>query len=333
MADPDTEADLIQSIFAPLSLGAPGSYGLHDDVAFLAPAHHGLIVTQDQIIEGTHFLPSDHIDMIAKRLVRRNLSDMIAKSGIPTAAFLSLAWPEARDRAGIKTFARGLGEDLDQLCGSCPLMGGDTSVTNGPLVASLTMLGRPTTGHGQPVLRSGARIGDVVAVTGVIGDAWLGLQVRLGKLSPDNLDACVAFAMAPQPPDLRLASLVGRYASASIDVSDGLILDASHIAKASGVSINLQLDLMPLSDEARNFTSFGTGHLSDVERATMLAAGGDDYQPLMTVSLSDFDAFQDAAEIIGVRVTQIGHCARGETVSLTYKGVPVAMPATLGWQI
>jgi thiamine-monophosphate kinase len=329
MADPMSEADLIQGIFAPLSLGALGSYGLRDDIAFLAPAPHGLIVTQDQIIERTHFLPSDPLDLIAQRLVRRNLSDMIAKSGIPTAAFLSLAWPKARNRDGIKTFARGLGEDLDQLCGHCPLMGGDTSITDGPLVASLTMMGRPTTSAGIPVLRSGAQIGDMVAVTGVIGDAWLGLQVRLGRMPADNLEACIAFSAAPRPPNLGIASLIGRYAHASIDVSDGLILDASHIAKASGVAISLELDLLPLSDEARRFIGFGDRHPAELERTISLATGGDDYQPLITLPPSEAEAFRKAAQGLGVRVTLIGQCGSGEGVSLRYKGESFKVPTKL----
>jgi thiamine-monophosphate kinase len=324
-----SEADLIQTLFAPLALGAMGSFDLKDDVAFLPPATHGLIVTQDQIIEGTHFLAEDPLDMIARRLVRRNLSDMIAKGGKPKAAFLSLAWPKSRKRAGMAEFARGLGDDLANLCGMCPLMGGDTSETSGHLIASLTMMGTPTAASGQPVLRNGAQVGDVVAVTGVIGDSWLGLQARQGTLSRVLLKNCATFSLAPCPPDVAMADLIGRYAHAAIDISDGLILDASYIAKASGVAITLHLDKVPLSEEAGCFQGFD----SDIERAIILSIGGDDYQPLIAINASDFEAYKSQAEAIGVRVTRIGTCAHGAGVHLEYDGAPVEMPSAVGWQI
>jgi thiamine-monophosphate kinase len=329
MSDSESEAALIESLFAPLSLGAKGSFGLRDDVAFLPSPLHGHIVTQDQIIEGTHFLPNDPLDMIAKRLVRRNLSDLIAKGGVPTAAFLSLAWPKSRDRAGLTLFARGLGEDLAQLCGDCPLMGGDTSETSGPLVASLTMLGTGTTPTGQPVLRSGAQSGDVVVVTGVIGDAYLGLQARLDRLPASQVPGCVAFSLAPHPPSVALSPLIGRYANASIDVSDGLILDAQRIAIASSLRVDLTLEAMPLSTEAAAYQGLG----SIQERALALATGGDDYQPLLTLTPVNFDAFKEAAATLGISATRIGKCTQGGGLQLTYDGLALEMPLHSGWQI
>ncbi len=329
LTDPKSEADLIQSLFKPLTKGVEGSYELRDDVAFIQPSQSGFIVTQDQIIEGTHFLPEDPLDMIARRLVRRNLSDMIAKGGLPTAAFLSLAWPKARDRAGMAEFVRGLGEDLSDLCGDCPLLGGDTSETSGHLVASLTMLGKPLALTGQPVMRSGAQVGDIVAVTGFIGDAWLGLGVRQGKLASDRLHGCRQFSLAPCPPDLQMAQLIGSYARASLDVSDGLILDAWRLAAASKVAINLALEQIPMSQEAQAYEGFG----GDEQRALLLATGGDDYQPLFTLASHDFLTVQDQAARFGVRVTQLGVCMEGEGVRLTFEGKDIAIPDTIGWQI
>jgi thiamine-monophosphate kinase len=328
MSDLDPETDMIQSLFAPLALGATGSYGLGDDVAFVPTSEAGIIVTQDQVIEGTHFFPNDPLEIVAKRLVRRNLSDIIAKGGVPTAAFLSLAWPKSRDREGIARFAQGLGEDLAQLCDDCPLMGGDTSTTNGPLVASLTMMGRPTAPNGQPVLRSGAQVGDVIAVTGVIGDAWLGLQVRHGILNGRYLKDCIDFAMAPYPPTLKMAPLIGQYAKASLDVSDGLLLDALRLANASGVAIIMALDELPISEEAE-MTDF-----PDAEyRNALLATGGDDYQPLIAIKPNDFSPFKAAAKKLGVRVTRIGTCVAGEGLSLTYLDEPFDLPLSLGWEV
>jgi thiamine-monophosphate kinase len=329
MSTPQSEDDLIQSLFAPLTLGASGSFGLHDDVAFLSNRGAGIIVTQDQIIEGTHFLPDDPLDMIARRLVRRNLSDIIAKGAIPTAAFLSLAWPRGRPRSTMAEFVLGLGDDLNKLCAKCPLMGGDTSLTDGHLVASMTMIGRPCATSGQPVLRSGAKAGDVLAITGVIGDAYLGLQARLGLISPTSLEACIRFSAAPSPPRVEMAELIGRFARASLDVSDGLILDASRLGKASGVGISLDIGAIPLSDEAAAFVA----QADEVPRLLLLATGGEDYQPLMAIGENDFGEFQSLSQQIGVRVTQVGRCLVGEGVTLTYQNRPIPMPPHTGWQI
>lgn len=329
MPDQQSEADLIQSAFAPLTLGNAGAFGLHDDLALIKGEPQGLLVTQDQVIEGTHFLRSDPLYMIARRLVRRNLSDMIAKGGVPTAAFLSLAWPKSRPRSGIAEFARGLGEDLSQLCRQCPLLGGDTSETTGNLVASLTMMGRPSSPSGLPILRSGARVGDVIAVTGVIGDSWLGLQARLGARSAQGLKACIAFSMAPCPPSIGIAELIGQYAHASIDISDGLFIDASHISKQSSVAITLELDKIPMSPEAQAATGFS----DELKRVLALGSGGDDYQPLMALSPHNLDALQRAANAINMTVTQVGHCMAGQGVTLRYHGKQIDMPAVMGWQI
>jgi thiamine-monophosphate kinase len=329
LSDSKAEANLIQSLFAPLTLGEQGAYGLRDDAAFLPSAAHGLIVTQDQVIEGTHFLPNEPLHMIAKRLVRRNLSDMIAKGGVPTAAFLSIAWPKSRDRADVALFARGLGEDLEDLCGACPLMGGDTSQTSSHLIASLTMMGRPLAKSGQPVLRSGAKVGDIVAVTGVIGDAWLGLMTRQEVFNWQDYRECVKFSLAPSPPDLGMAALIARYAHASIDISDGLLLDASRIAEASGLAIEIELEKIPVSREGDTFCDEG-----DRENQIMLlATGGDDYQPLITLSPTDFEAYREAAEEFDVTVTEIGMCVEGQGIKTTYEGEDMDLPLDLGWQI
>jgi thiamine-monophosphate kinase len=328
MSEFDPETDMIQAVFAPLSIGVEGAYGLRDDVAFIPSTGHGLIVTQDQVIEGTHFYPNDPLEMIAKRLVRRNLSDMIAKGGVPTAAFLSLAWPKAHARTEISRFAQGLGEDLRDLCGGIPLLGGDTSTLEGPLVASLTLLGTPTAPSGQPVLRSGALAGDVIAVTGVIGDAWMGRMVREGMFKGRNLANCLAFAMAPYPPPLQIAPLIGQYAHASLDVSDGLFLDAYRLAAASGVRLEIELECLPVSDEV---SSYDFPDMNN--RNSLLATGGDDYQPLLAISEADFRAFEQAAASLGVTLTKIGMCREGEGLGVSYNGEPMELPLSLGWGV
>jgi thiamine-monophosphate kinase len=313
-----------------LTLGAPGAFGLKDDVAQLPPNAFGQIVTCDQVIEGTHFLPDDPFDLVAKRLVRRNLSDLVAKGCRPLGAFLTLAWPKGRPISQMTDFARGLGEDLVNLCGNCPLYGGDTSTSSGPLTASLFLIGEPLTASKQPVLRRGARPGDVVYVTGVIGDAYLGLQVRLGQESSDDLKACQGFSMAPVPTALAMAEPIARFACASIDVSDGLLADAGHLVTHSKVAMDLALDSLPLSPEASAWVAAGNDSTAGLLR---LATGGDDYQALICLPKEHEDEFKRVAHSLGTRVTKIGKCAKGDSLTLSYLAQPVQMPKITGWQI
>jgi thiamine-monophosphate kinase len=331
--DTPNETNLIQSLFAPLTLGHPASFGLHDDVAFLpTAATAGFVITQDQVIEGTHFLASDPIDWAARRLVRRNVSDLIAKGAHPRAAFLSLAWPKARPRGEMADFAAGLGEDLKHVCGNCPLLGGDTSTTNGPLVASLTLLGEMAGTRTSPVLRSGAQVGDRVLVTGAIGDAWIALQIRLGHMSAsDGLEACLKRATLPQHPPMALADLIAQYANASIDVSDGLLADATHLATQSGAALHLNLDHIPLSPEAQKWCDADPDQ--SLPRRLLLATGGDDYQPLLTLSPTHAQAFCAASQALGVPVTDLGSVAVGKGLHLRHHDHAVPLPARLGWGI
>ncbi len=329
MEQAPAEFDLIAQLWAPLTRGAPGAYGLKDDVAYLPSLSVGHVVTCDQVIEGTHFLSSDPLDWVAKRLVRRNLSDLIAKGCKPVGAFLTLAWPKSRPYAQVADFAVGLGQDLSDLCGECPLLGGDTSSTTGPLVASLTLIGKGLSVTGAPILRSGARGGDLVFLTGTTGDSYLGLQARLGLMDGQGLAGAVAFAMAPAPPPLAAANVIGTFAQASIDISDGLLADAGHVAEASHLAMHIHLEKVPLSSEA---TAFVARSPNPVESLLGLVTGGDDYQALMCVAPDRAAAFVSELKAIGVGVTQIGVCQEGQGFVLTYLGSAVALPARTGWQ-
>lgn len=329
MEPPPPEFDLIAQLWAPLTLGAPGAFGLKDDVAQLPGAPFGHVVTCDQIIENTHFLLCDPLDWVAKRLVRRNLSDLIAKGCKPVGAFLSVAWPKSRPYAHLTDFAAGLGQDLAQLCGACPLLGGDTSTTQGPLVASLTLIGAPLSAVGQPILRSGAQAGDLIFLTGTIGDPYLGLQVRLGLMDGQGLEGAVAIALAPSPPPLTVAEIIAAHAKASIDISDGLLADAGHIAGACSLALQLDLARVPLSAEARAFLD--RAH-APVEALLSLVTGGDDYQTLACVAPDDAEAFVAKMNALGVQITQIGVCLDGQGVEIFHRGTRLDLPARTGWQ-
>jgi thiamine-monophosphate kinase len=293
------EFDLIRRYFAPL-VTSPGADDLRDDVAEIAP---GLIATKDAIVEGIHFLPDDPLETVAQKLVRVNVSDIIAKGGKPDAALLAVVWPKSRPHEQLEDFARGLGKDLQRW--GAHLVGGDTTSTDGPLTLSLTLLGK--VGARGPVRRSGAKPGEDIWVTGDIGDSWLGLQAATGALGPLIAEAqnqLVSRYRIPEPPRLAFADLIAARASASIDVSDGLVADAGHIAEASSVRLLIGASLVPLSATASHYVENGKADLRD------LLTGGDDYQTLFTAPQAVRKAIRSSA----AKLTRIGVVTAGEGV-------------------
>jgi thiamine-monophosphate kinase len=315
------EFDLIRKYFAPLAT-SPGADGLRDDVAEIGTLGGGtrLIATKDAISEGVHFLASDPVGTVARKLVRVNVSDIIAKGARPDGALLALIWPKGRPVDEIGAFAQALGEDL--ALWNAHLVGGDTTSTEGPLTLSLTMLGR--CGPRGPIRRSGASEGDDLWVTGVIGDGWLGLQAAkgaLGRLSAQDRAALVAKYRVPHLPPLAIADLVAELATSSIDISDGLVADATHVAEASGVSIVIRAGDVPLSGAGRNFL---TNPQADLRA---LLTGGDDYQTLFTAPPEHRAALLQS----GLTLTRIGHVEAGAGVHvLGPSGEPMALEKT-GW--
>ncbi len=219
------EDSLIARYFRPIATD-PGAFGLGDDAAILKVSGDDIVVTTDAIVEGVHFLSDDPPDAIARKALRVNLSDLAAKGAIPTGFVLTLALREAND-AWLAPFARGLGEDAAQF--GCPLLGGDTVSTPGPLMISITAFGRVP--PDKMVHRSGAKPGERIVVTGTIGDAALGLDIlRGGAVAAVLADDAAAKEMlvgrylVPQPRNA-LANAVRDHASAAMDVSDGLAGD------------------------------------------------------------------------------------------------------------
>jgi thiamine-monophosphate kinase len=316
-----TEFDLIRKYFAPLAT-SPGADGLRDDVAEIGVLGGGtrLIATKDAITEGVHFLSTDPVDTVARKLLRVNVSDIIGKGARPDGALLALVWPKLRPVDEIGVFAKALGDDLAHW--NAHLAGGDTTSTDGPLTLSLTLLGR--CGPRGPVRRSGAHAGDDLWVTGVIGDGWLGLQAANGaleNLESDVLAALVAKYRVPEPPPLAIADLVAEVATASIDISDGLVADATHIAEASGAGMVIRAGDVPISDAARIFLA---GPKADLGA---LLTGGDDYQTLFTAPPERREAIRRS----GHHLTRIGQVEQGAGVHvLGAAGEPMALERT-GW--
>ena len=299
------EDSLIARYFQPLATD-PGAFGLGDDAAILKSLGDDLVVTTDAIVEGVHFLPDDPADSIARKALRVNLSDLAAKGATPAGFVLTLALRGADD-GWLAPFARGLGEDATAF--GCPLLGGDTVSTPGPLMISITAFGRVP--EGRMIHRLGARPGDRVVVSGTIGDATLGLSVLKGGAVAAGLaddaagrEMLVGRYRVPQPRSA-LAKAVREHASAAMDVSDGLAGDLAKLCAASGVSAVIDATVVPLSAPAAGLLARGTVGIG------ALLSGGDDYEVLCTVPENRYDAFAQAARQAGVAVTPIGTVIAG----------------------
>ncbi len=316
------EDALIARYFKPLATD-PGAFGLVDDAAILRANGEDIVVTTDAVVEGVHFLARDPPDAVARKALRVNLSDLAAKGATPAGFVLTLALHRAED-AFLTAFARGLGEDA-RLFG-CPLLGGDTVATPGPLTVSITAFGRVP--EGRMVHRSGAKPGDRVMVTGTIGDATLGLDILKGGavaavLANDSAsrDYLIERYRVPRPRSA-LALALRDHASAAMDVSDGLAGDLAKFCAASGVSAVIDAPRVPTSDAAARLLAHGATSIAD------LVAGGDDYEILCTVTEAHCERLTDLARSAGVALTSIGKIVAEPGVPrfIDAQGREVALP-------
>jgi thiamine-monophosphate kinase len=303
------EFALIARLFAPLAQGAPGAYGLLDDAATLAlPPGEELVLTKDLIVEGVHYLPDDPAELVARKLMRVNLSDLAAKGAKPLAYLLGLALPRGVSLDWLDRFAAGLAHD--QSLYDLNLIGGDTTATPGPAVLSLTALGSLPVG--TIIRRGGAVAGDRLYVSGTIGDGALGLMALRGAfpfLAPSARDALIARYRLPEP-RLALGARLRGLAHAALDVSDGLVADLGHLCAVSGVGAELEAARVPLSPAAAEVLGREPGLLSSV------LGGGDDYELLFAAPPEAEGALRHAAREGGVPLAAIGTFIEGAAVSV-----------------
>ena len=310
------EERLIERYFRPLAT-APSAFGLGDDAAALTPpAGCDLVLTTDGVIAGVHFLPGDAPQSIARKALRMNLSDLAAKGATPVGFLLSIALPTNTPESWIAAFAEGLGQDISRY--GCPLLGGDTDRTPGPLSVSITAFG--TVPHGTMVRRATAKLGDIIAVTGTIGDAALGVLIRRDadlakqwRLSSAANDHLQKRYLLPQPRNA-LAEALRTHASAAMDVSDGLAGDLAKLCRASGLAAEVDVGAVPLSDAARAALS------ADAKLIERILTGGDDYEIVLTLPAAQLGAFRTAAENAGVPVAKIGQVTSGQGVRFLREG-------------
>ncbi|MDG6095343.1 thiamine-phosphate kinase [Acetobacter sp. AN02] len=281
-------------------LAAREALDLTDDAAvFAPPPGREIVIAADAMVENVHFLPGDPPSTIGRKLLRANLSDMAAMAAIPFAWLLTVALPAGFEEAWFAEFCTGLAED--QRLFGVGLLGGDTTSTTGPLALSLTILGHCA--PGQALLRSGAAEGDSLWVTGTLGDGALGLRALRGEIA-DPTGWLTERYHLPRP---RLGMALAGVTSAAIDISDGLVQDAGHLARESGLALRIEAARLPLSDAAR-----AAGDTA-VDAAL---CGGDDYELLLAVPPEKEAELQREAERAGVAVTRIGMFSSGSGVTV-----------------
>ncbi len=307
-----SETDLIQTYLAPLAAGAPGAFGLKDDAALISPEPGtDIVISTDPIRAGVHFFETDRADDIAWKALAVNISDIAAKGARPLAYTMALAFPEAPERAWMQSFADGLRAAQTEF--GCHLIGGDTDHASGPLSISITAFG--TVPRGRMVQRTTAKAGDHLFVTGTLGDAALGLAVHrdpafLNRELTSGDRAFLSGRYLRPNPRVALAPLLLATASASLDISDGLLKDLGRMTAAAGVGATLRFEALPLSPPARHMIEAMPTFAADI------VTGGGDYEILFAVPREKLETFRAIAPAIGVQVTEIGRLEAGGGVTL-----------------
>jgi thiamine-monophosphate kinase len=316
-----TEFEIIARYFAPLAAGAPGAASLGDDVALVAMGNgEELVVKTDSIVAGLHFTGEEPAGLIARKLLRVNLSDLAGKGARPLGYLLAAVFPRDVEESWIADFAAGLAEDQWQY--GLSLLGGDTTATPGPLTLSLTALGAAA--RGRTPRRADAERGDAILVSGTIGDGALGLDAVRGRLHGLSASQTRYLQDRYQLPEPRLA--LGRalvesgIVRAAMDISDGLVADLGHIAQQSGLAATIFWNQVPLSPAARAAIETQPG-LRD-----RVLGGGDDYELLLTVAEHDAARAIKIAADVGVPLTGIGTMKAGTGVTVCDEdGSPIAV--------
>lgn len=296
------EKDFIQRYLAPLTEDAPGAVGLGDDLALITVGPD-ILITSDTIIENIHYLAQDPPASIARKLLRVNLSDLAAKGGRPLGYVLNAAFNRKIGEAWIADFVAGLKSDQAEY--DVSLWGGDTTVHDGAQVFSVTMVGQAR----DKVIprRSGAQVGDVIAVTGCIGEAVLGLALLKGDLHIEDSRLQNHLIRRYREPEPRLKFgqelIASGIVNASMDLSDGLLGDLLCLMKASSCGARIALEDIPLAE----------GFADWRER---LLVGGDDYELLITLAENRWEEAKRLADEAKTSLTAIGYVTEGNELLL-----------------
>ncbi len=308
------EFSIIGRYFRPLA--GEGALDLADDAAVLTPPPgRELVLAADAIVGGVHFLADDPPDLVARKLLRTNLSDLAAMGAEPLGYLLTVSVPRATPDAWFSAFAAGLAQDQAEF--GVTLLGGDTTSTPGPVSLSLTIAGTVAAGHA--LRRAGARPGDEIWVSGTIGDGALGLLAARGEIA--DPDGFLAGRYRLPQPRLALGARLHGIAGAAMDVSDGLVQDLGHLCRAGDLGAEIVAEDLPLSVAARK-----------ADRLSLCLTGGDDYELLLAVPPERAPALREAAALALTEVTRIGRFVAGEPAVRVLRADGRDLPlAGVGW--
>lgn len=296
------EFDLISKYFRPLA--APEGLALLDDASCISCSPHtDVITTKDMLVENVHFRSDDPVETLGHKVLAVNVSDCISKGAKPKFYWLAIALPRDANVDWFKRLSRGLQKAQDVF--GCALAGGDTTVTDGPIVISVTLMGEVP--HGQMIKRSGAKLNDDVYVTGTIGDAALGLWCL--ENSHIELHSLISAYQKPIPP-YQFGPVGRALINSSADISDGLIADAVHVAEASSVGMRLRQNKIPISDQAKELLQI------ESELWPQVWSGGDDYQMVFTAPKGQRDKIAILAQQTKTKLTIIGETCEAQGVQL-----------------
>lgn len=306
-SDPLGEFDLIQRFF---KTGAKGmrsnssiTLGIGDDCAlFQTVAAEEIAVTTDMLVEGRHFLPGANAELLGRKALAVNLSDLAAMGAQPLGFTLALALPKA-DSVWLEGFSKGLFSIANAF--SCPLIGGDT--TAGPLNICITAFGRIP--HAKAIRRSGAKVGDDIWVSGELGDARLTLAALRHEMSLPEFELKQIEHRMHQPiPRVELGIQLRDIATAALDISDGLLGDLKHILKESQVDAEIFLDQLPKSATLIK--------QSEVIQNQFAACGGDDYEICFTAPILERNNIEQLSKLLDLRLTRIGQTVAMKTTEV-----------------
>jgi thiamine-monophosphate kinase len=319
------EFELIATMFAPLAEGNPGALGLRDDAALIDCAPGNIaVVTVDALVGGVHFMPGDPADLVARKLLRVNLSDLAAMGAEARVYFMAISLTAEIDTEWIEAFVAGLAADQDEF--GVHLAGGDLTTTPGPLTLSVTAMGEVP--KGRELRRSGAAPGEDIYVSGTFGDAALGLALLQGALAGKTAaeyPALVGRYHLPLP-RLALGAALRGIATAAADVSDGLVADLGHICEASAVGAEIDAHRVPVSQAAREMLAAGAATLETV------LCGGDDYELVFTAAPASAADLARIASELEIPLCRIGRCVAGSGVAVAdAAGTPMTLRRS-GWR-
>ncbi|OWS70188.1 thiamine-phosphate kinase [Polynucleobacter campilacus] len=298
-SSPLGEFDLIQRFF---KAGADAmrsndqkmiALGIGDDCALLKPAAgEEIAITSDMLVAGRHFFMNANPELLGRKALAVNLSDLAAMGAKPIGFTLSIALPKV-DAAWLEAFSKGLFAIANQY--SCPLIGGDT--TAGPLTISITAFG--SIPSGKAIRRSGAKVGDDIWASGIVGDARLALAALRHEMNlPESDLKQIEHRMHNPTPRVELGMKIREVASAALDISDGLLGDLQHILNQSQVSAEVFLDRLPKSETLQKQSE-------DIQNQ-FAASGGDDYEICFTAPIDKRDAIDQISTALNLPLTRIG---------------------------